>query len=201
MPPACLRPGSCRVPCWTRLSCVPRWCRPLATKVLCDRLAGPAPAALPTVAGRLAAQIERARPRPLILAGHSAGGVVAVLVTLQVPGRVYALLVASTRAHMQGQRDGDMPDRIRDESGPVAGFVDRCHDRPLPPGPGTSWSGMPCTAIRSATATPSSASGVSTCARNWAGYGTLPSWPTGGWTGSGCCPTRTNSPTASPAAS
>ena len=50
------------------------------------------------MAGRLAEQAIRDRPRPLILAGHSAGGVLAMLTTLLVPGGVHGLLVANTGA-------------------------------------------------------------------------------------------------------
>jgi pimeloyl-ACP methyl ester carboxylesterase len=104
--------------------------------VRCDWLAGPARADLPAVAGRLAERADRVDPGPLILVGHSAGGVVAMLTALRAPGRVHGLLLANTGAHMAGQRNADMPDRVRDEFGPhlVAEFVDRCHDRPLRPG-------------------------------------------------------------------
>jgi pimeloyl-ACP methyl ester carboxylesterase len=105
-------------------------------RVLCDWLAGPGPADLTAVAGRLAEQAGREDPRPLILAGHSAGGVVAMLTALRAPGLVSGLLLANTGAHTAGQRNADMPDRVRDEFGPdlVAEFIDRCHDRPLKPG-------------------------------------------------------------------
>jgi pimeloyl-ACP methyl ester carboxylesterase len=105
-------------------------------RVLCDWLSEPAPADLPTAAGRLAEQITRDEPRTLILAGHSAGGVLAMLTALRVPGRVHGLLLANTGAHTAGQRNADMPDRVRDEFGPdlVAEFIDRCHDRALNPG-------------------------------------------------------------------
>jgi len=102
---------------------------------LCDWLAGPAPADLPTVAGRLAERITDAGPGPLILVGHSAGGVLAMLVTLRLPGRVDGLLLCNTGAHMAGQRNADMPDRVRDQFGPdlAEEFIGRCHDRPLKP--------------------------------------------------------------------
>jgi pimeloyl-ACP methyl ester carboxylesterase len=104
-------------------------------RVLCDWLAGPAPTDLPTAAGRLAGEITRARPRPLILAGHSAGGVLAMLVTLLVPGCVHGLMVVNTGAHTAGQRNSDMPDRVRTSFGPelAAEFIDRCHARPIRP--------------------------------------------------------------------
>jgi pimeloyl-ACP methyl ester carboxylesterase len=100
-------------------------------RVLCDWLAGPAPADLPTVAGRLADRITDAGPGPLILAGHSAGGALAMLVTLRMPGRVDGLLLCNTGAHMAGQRNADMPDRVRDHFGRELAeeFIDRCHDR------------------------------------------------------------------------
>ena len=105
-------------------------------RVLCDWLAGPGPADLPTVADRLAERVGRDDSRPLMLVGHSAGGVVAMLTALRVPGRVHGLLLGNTGAHTAGQRNADMPDRVRDQFGPdlVAEFIDRCHDRPLKPG-------------------------------------------------------------------
>lgn len=105
-------------------------------KVLCDWLAGPAPTDLHTVAGRLADRITCTRPQPLILVGHSAGGVLAMLVALRVPGKVHGLIVLNTGAHTDSQRNPDMPDRVRHHFGPelVGEFVDRCHARPLKPG-------------------------------------------------------------------
>ena len=105
------------------------------SRVLFDWLAGPAPTDLSTAAGRLSGQIMRAGPRPLILVGHSAGGVLAMLTQLRVPGRVHGLLLLNTGAHMAGQRNADMPDRVRNAFGPdlVAEFIDRCHARPLRP--------------------------------------------------------------------
>jgi pimeloyl-ACP methyl ester carboxylesterase len=83
-----------------------------------DWLAGPAPADLSTAAGRLAGQLTRACPRPLILVGHSAGGVLAMLAQLRVPGRVHGLLLVNTGAHVAGQRNADLPGRVRDSFGP-----------------------------------------------------------------------------------
>jgi pimeloyl-ACP methyl ester carboxylesterase len=99
-----------------------------------DWLAGPAPTDLSTAAGRLAGQVTRAGPRPLILVGHSAGGVLAMLTQLRVPGRVHGLLLVNTGAHTAGQRNADMPGRVRDSFGPdlAAEFIDRCHADPLP---------------------------------------------------------------------
>lgn len=104
-------------------------------RVLYDWLAGPVPAGLSTAAGRLAGQIARVGPRPLILVGHSAGGVLALLTQLRVPGRVHGLLLLNTGAHTAGQRNADLPDRVRDAFGPdlVAEFIDRCHALPLQP--------------------------------------------------------------------
>jgi pimeloyl-ACP methyl ester carboxylesterase len=104
-------------------------------RVLCDWLGGPAPTDLPAAAERLAAQITATRPEPLILAGHSAGGVLAMLVALRIPEHVHGLMVANTGAHTAGQRNSDMPGRVAVSFGPdlVAEFVDRCHARPLRP--------------------------------------------------------------------
>jgi hypothetical protein len=59
-----------------------------------------------------------------------------MLAALRVPGRVHGLLLANTGAHTAGQRNADMPDRVRNHFGTdlVAEFIDRCHDRPLKPG-------------------------------------------------------------------
>jgi 3-oxoadipate enol-lactonase len=101
--------------------------------VLYDGLAGAAPADLSTSAGRLAGQLTRAGPRPLILVGHSAGGVLAILTQLRVPGRVHGLLLVNTGAHAAGQRNADLPGPVRDSSGPdlAAEFIDRGPARPL----------------------------------------------------------------------
>jgi 3-oxoadipate enol-lactonase len=102
-------------------------------KVLCRWLSGPGPTDHHTVAHRVAGQLAAATPQPLILAGHSSGGLLALLIALQLGDRVDGLLLANTGAHARGQRNSDMPDRVRDEFGPelVAEFIDRCHARPL----------------------------------------------------------------------
>jgi pimeloyl-ACP methyl ester carboxylesterase len=105
-------------------------------RVVCDWLAGPGPADHHTVADRFAAQIALAGPRPLILAGHSSGGLLAILIALRLLDHVQGLVLINTGAHAAGQRNSDMPGRVGNEFGPalVAEFIDRCHARPLDPG-------------------------------------------------------------------
>lgn len=86
-------------------------------RVLCNWLAGPGPANQVTAAARIASQISRAQPSPLILVGHSSGGVLAMLIAMRVPDQVAGLLLVNAGADMDGHRSNDMPARMRAEFG------------------------------------------------------------------------------------
>jgi 3-oxoadipate enol-lactonase len=94
--------------------CAPTVFRPLAERVA-DRLTTdavswltePGPWDLGTVADRIAAHITDAHAGPVVVAGHSTGGAIAMRLTVAHPHLVSALLLVDTGAHMHGHGDVD----------------------------------------------------------------------------------------------
>jgi 3-oxoadipate enol-lactonase len=67
---------------------------------------------LPTLARRLAEAVSHRKGRTL-LAGHSVGGVIAMLTALESPSAIHGLLLSNTGAHTGGLGDPSLPHRIR----------------------------------------------------------------------------------------
>jgi 3-oxoadipate enol-lactonase len=67
---------------------------------------------LPTLARRLAKAVGQRSGRT-VLAGHSVGGVIAMLTALESPSAIHGLLLSNTGAHTGGLGDPNLPHRIR----------------------------------------------------------------------------------------
>lgn len=91
----------------------------------------PGPWDLPSLAQRL---VRALRPRhgKTLLAGHSVGGVIAMLTALAAPSMVDGLLLANTGAHTAGLGDPNLPHRIRTawSADSAADFLRSCFWRP-----------------------------------------------------------------------
>jgi pimeloyl-ACP methyl ester carboxylesterase len=70
-----------------------------------------------------------------VLAGHSIGGFIALLVALQTPECVQGLILSNTGAHTAGHGDPSLPNRIRSEwhGGTQADFLRACFRVQPPP--------------------------------------------------------------------
>ena len=88
------------------------------------------------VAAKLAHALEAAREGPVVLLGHSSGGVIALLLAIRFPQLVSGVLLANTGANTYGHGDPDAPKRIA--AGLTQEVVDRFLDRcfATPPGHG-----------------------------------------------------------------
>ena len=99
-----------------------------------DWTIGNGPWDLQSIADRLVGALA-CRRGPTLLAGHSLGGVIAMLAVLSAPeGTVAGLLVADTGASTQGHRDGGLPARVRAGWTPAERdtFLRSCFHRPPP---------------------------------------------------------------------
>ncbi|MBV9795430.1 MAG: alpha/beta fold hydrolase [Actinobacteria bacterium] len=99
-------------------------------------LTEPGPWDIPAVAARVARRIEERGGGPVLVAGHSTGGAIALQLAVSHPGTVTGLLLVDTGAHMQGHGDvGAILERIRISWGEelVAAVLDRSFQRPLDP--------------------------------------------------------------------
>ena len=73
---------------------------------------------------------------PLVLAGYSAGGVIAMAAACQAPGEVDGLLLSNTGPCTVGHGDPKLPQRILEQWEDPAfreSFIARCFSRPVPP--------------------------------------------------------------------
>lgn len=96
-----------------------------------DWMTAPGPWRIEDVAERIASRIER----PVLLAGHSTGGCIALRLAATHPDLVAGLLLANTGAHMRGHGDVDgILTSIETTWGPSlhAGVLDRSFASPLP---------------------------------------------------------------------
>lgn len=77
-----------------------------------DWASWPGPWDLDSLSALLARDLS-ARASPSLLAGHSLGGVIALLTALKAPDAVAGLLLADTGAGTSGHGDPDLPARVR----------------------------------------------------------------------------------------
>jgi len=91
---------------------------------------------LPAVAERVIARCAEMTDAPVVLAGHSTGGTVALLAALEAPERVCGLLLSNTGANMHGHGDVEaVIAGLESDYGPEARkqVLDRCfHYAPEP---------------------------------------------------------------------
>lgn len=99
-----------------------------------DWMTGPGPWRIDDVAAGIARAIEERHDAPVLLAGHSTGGAIAVALAAARPGLVSGLLLANTGAHMRGHGDVErILDTIATGWGPRlhAAVLDRSFAEPL----------------------------------------------------------------------
>ncbi|ABF11108.1 alpha/beta fold hydrolase [Cupriavidus metallidurans] len=77
-----------------------------------DWASWPGPWDLESLTTRLARVLQE-RKGPTLLAGHSLGGMFALLTTLKAGHKVNGLLLSNTGAHTAGHGDANLPDRVR----------------------------------------------------------------------------------------
>ncbi|KAA9148957.1 alpha/beta fold hydrolase [Amycolatopsis acidicola] len=97
-----------------------------------DWMLGEGPCRVENVAERIAATLDR----PVLLAGHSTGGAIALRLADRHPGLVSGLLLIDTGAHMHGHGDVDkIIETVTTGWGPglISAVLDRSFARPLPP--------------------------------------------------------------------
>jgi pimeloyl-ACP methyl ester carboxylesterase len=84
-----------------------------------------------SVADRLARQLAQLDSAP-VLAGHSLGAFIALLVAIRHPERVSALIISNTGGHTQGHGDPRLPQRIRQDWSEQARaeFLASCFENP-----------------------------------------------------------------------
>jgi 3-oxoadipate enol-lactonase len=81
-------------------------------------LTQPGPWDIPSVAERVAGYLAANWSRPVIVCGHSTGGVIALQLALRQPELIGGLVLADTGAHMHGHGDVDaILQRVRDDWG------------------------------------------------------------------------------------
>ncbi|GAA5154109.1 alpha/beta hydrolase [Amycolatopsis dongchuanensis] len=100
-----------------------------------DWMSGSGPWRIDDVAARTAERIER-HGGPVLVAGHSTGGCIALALAAARPELVSGLLLANTGAHMRGHGDVDsILDTIATAWGPRlhAAVLDRSFAEPVPP--------------------------------------------------------------------
>jgi len=123
-------------------------CTPTVFKPLARALAGevtvdpvswltePGPWDIPSLAERVADQINDRWHRPVLICGHSTGGAIALQLTIRHPDAVAGLVLVDTGAHMHGHGDVDaILERIGTDWGEQlrAAVLDRSFLEPLAP--------------------------------------------------------------------
>ena len=86
--------------------------------------------------GRVLDLIREKELGPTILAGYSAGGVIAMAAACQSPGSIAGLLLSNTGPCGKGHGDPDFPRKLLEHWGEkefMASFFARCFSRPIPP--------------------------------------------------------------------
>lgn len=107
-----------------------------ATVDVVDWMPEPGPWRIDDIAARVAGRIERRHGAPVLVAGHSTGGSIALALASARPELVSGLLLVNTGAHMRGHGDVDrILDLIATEWGARlhAAVLDRSFAEPLPP--------------------------------------------------------------------
>ncbi len=101
-----------------------------------DWMALPGPADPVSVADALAQRLRTRRAGapdsgPIVLAGHSLGGVIALLCAIRQPDLISALVISNTGPRIGGHGDPDLPKRIRESWSPAmrCDFLASCFDR------------------------------------------------------------------------
>ncbi|GAB3562028.1 hypothetical protein GCM10027445_01840 [Amycolatopsis endophytica] len=100
-----------------------------------DWMGGPGPWRIGDVADFVAARIEQRHGGPVLVAGHSTGGAIALALAAARPDLVSGLLLANTGAHMRGHGDVDrILGTIANGWGPRlhAAVLDRSFAEPVP---------------------------------------------------------------------
>ncbi len=99
-----------------------------------DWTVGPGPFDPVSIATRIGTQLA-GRAGTTVMAGHSLGGFVALLVALQSPQHVTGLILSNTGAYSAAHGDQTLPERIRSDwhAGTQADFLRACFHVPPPP--------------------------------------------------------------------
>jgi pimeloyl-ACP methyl ester carboxylesterase len=100
-------------------------------------LTQPGPWDVPSVAERVAGHLAENWSRPVIVCGHSTGGVIALQLAVRHPALVGGLVLVDTGAHMHGHGDVDaILGRVKDDWGEDlrAAVLDRSFRDPLDDG-------------------------------------------------------------------
>jgi pimeloyl-ACP methyl ester carboxylesterase len=85
-------------------------------------LTRPGPWDVPSVAERVADHLAENWPRPVIVCGHSTGGVIALQLAVRHPALVGGLVLVDTGAHMHRHGDvGGILQRVKDNWGWTCG--------------------------------------------------------------------------------
>ena len=89
-----------------------------------------------TLGGRVLSLMEEKQLGPTILAGYSAGGVIAMSAACQGPDRIAGMLLSNTGPCSKGHGDPSFPQKLLDNWDNPAfldSFLARCFSRPIPP--------------------------------------------------------------------
>lgn len=89
-----------------------------------------------TLGRRLVESIEALKLGPTVLAGYSAGGVIAMAAAIAAPSRIAGLMLSNTGPSGKGHGDPDFPKKLLAGWGTKEfndSFFSRCFSRPIPP--------------------------------------------------------------------
>lgn len=104
--------------------------------VAIDYFRSPGPWDVDTVGSRVLELIRELELGPTILAGYSAGGVIAMAAATQDPNAIAGLMLSNTGPNAKGQGDPAFPQKLLAHWGEKAftdNFLARCFSRPIPP--------------------------------------------------------------------